>query len=105
MTEDNPRAPITTSSFETAQTVESRREVYRSHYHAGATLGNLQDYHASHIPSRGPYSVCVHRDDAGTKSFSHISVGDSGIAFEYVDGPPCEGATPQMVATEYLQHS
>ncbi len=90
----SPEPPITTSSFETQAVVRNRFDVYRKHFGAApplpADLAALQAYHRSHDPDRGPYSVCVHRDDAGTKSLSHVTVRPDGIAFEYTDGPPCE---------------
>ena len=46
--------------------------------------------HASHQPDRGSYSVCMHRDDAQTVSYSRIRVGQGMARFAYADGPPCE---------------
>lgn len=51
----------------------------------------LLAYHASHEPERGPFSPCMHREDAGTVSFSRIRVARGEVEFEYLQGPPCEG--------------
>jgi uncharacterized protein with NRDE domain len=51
----------------------------------------LLAYHASHEPERGAFSPCMHREDAGTVSFSRIRVGPGEVEFEYRQGPPCEG--------------
>ncbi len=48
--------------------------------------------HASHWPASGPYSVCMHRPEASTVSFTRIDVlGDSSL-MTYVPGPPGETA-------------
>lgn len=46
--------------------------------------------HKSHEPSRSAFSICMHRDDAKTVSFSHIRVDASSVNFSYTDGAPCE---------------
>ena len=38
---------------------------------------------------QGEQSVCMHRDDAKTVSFSHIEVTDEKATFSYLDGSPC----------------
>jgi len=48
-------------------------------------------FHASHEPSRGPLSTCMHRDDASTVSFSWIDVDRHGVRFHHVPNPPCRG--------------
>lgn len=38
---------------------------------------------------QGELSVCMHRNDAKTVSFSHIQVSDEKAIFSYLDGSPC----------------
>jgi hypothetical protein len=67
--------------------------------HGGLDAELLRAFHASHEPERGAFSPCMHREDAGTVSFSRIRVGPREIAFEYRSGPPCgtgEAATVRM---------
>jgi len=86
-----PAPPITTSSYQSVPVVESRTAVYRERFGGkDPTIADLLSYHSSHNPERGAYSVCVHRDDAATKSQSHVRVGNSQVTFTYTDGPPCE---------------
>jgi hypothetical protein len=59
----------------------------------------LRAFHRSHLPSRGPWSVCMHRDDAATKSFTEIRVTPSAALLRYRDGPPCAART---VTTRHL---
>ncbi|MDT8389940.1 MAG: NRDE family protein [Lentisphaeria bacterium] len=87
-----PAMPLTSSSFATEAVAVARRAAFED------TPGNavlspsaerLIAYHRSHLPSRGPYSVCMHRQDARTVSFSHIKVTAIKAVFEYETGPPC----------------
>jgi hypothetical protein len=58
--------------------------------HGGLDADRLRAFHASHEPERGPFSPCMHREDASTVSFSHVRVGAREIVFEYRPGPLCE---------------
>jgi hypothetical protein len=50
----------------------------------------LRRLHSSHSPERGPFSMCMHRDGAGTVSYTEI-VADSGcLKMSYQPGFPCE---------------
>ena len=49
----------------------------------------LIDYHQKHQPAKGYLSVCMHRDDAKSVSFSHIHVGAQQTVFNYKNGSPC----------------
>ena len=50
-------------------------------------LGNL---HRSHAPEKGPYSICMHREDACTVSFTEVIVDNSVATVSYHKGTPCE---------------
>jgi len=50
----------------------------------------LRDLHRSHRPFSGPYSICVHRPDAVTVSYTEILVNSRLISVRYVAGSPCE---------------
>lgn len=47
-------------------------------------------FHRSHLPKRSRYSICMHRDDAQTVSFSRVDVSQTEVQFFYCDGSPCE---------------
>jgi Transport and Golgi organisation 2 len=55
-------------------------------------------FHASHRPEAGPFSVCMHRHDAETVSFSWIRVERGSVRFDYAPGAPC--TTPVGVGLE-----
>jgi hypothetical protein len=53
--------------------------------------------HASHEPERGPLSVCMHRPEAATVSFTRIDVTPERVVMIYVPGPP--GETTERIAS------
>ena len=52
----------------------------------------LRRVHRSHGEIAGAFSVCVHRDDAGSVSYTEVSVNHSEIAMSYGPGSPCQSA-------------
>jgi hypothetical protein len=56
----------------------------------GLTAEVLTALHRSHQPERGPLSICMHRNEAVTVSFSLITVSGGQVLFRYVAGSPCE---------------
>ena len=92
----SPSMPASSSSFRTKPVIENRVSAFdainnrigdqirldeRSALHA--------EYHRSHSPERGPFSVCMHRVDAQTQSYTHVSVDVDQIRYSYVPGSPC----------------
>ncbi len=53
-------------------------------------LAWLRAIHSSHIPDAGPFSVCVHRDDAATVSYTEVACGPRELRMSYLSGHPCE---------------
>lgn len=49
----------------------------------------LRRLHCSHAPERGPYSTCMHRDDAATVSYTEVTVRRQVAILRYVPGAPC----------------
>lgn len=81
-------APLASSSFQPENVINGRRQQFLSATpFDSATL--YRNYHASHLPEKGAYSVCMHRPDACSVSFSHIAVREAEIAFHYTPGSPC----------------
>ncbi len=79
------------SGFDEAGAQESRRLVFNRLIEQGLVrnLRWLRAFHASHSPACGPYSVCMHRDDAATVSYSEIAVGRWSASMRYSPGPLC----------------
>lgn len=61
----------------------------------------IRKMHRSHDPQKGPFSICMHREDACTVSFTEIAVSDVKISLRYHAGSPCaditETALPQAL--------
>ncbi len=53
-----------------------------------------REFHHSHGDSRSALSVCMHRSDARTVSYSEITVRPGFASFHYYAGSPCETQTP-----------
>ena len=85
--------PVVSSSFETADVRRSRRQVFRSmsREFVGDPLALHLAYHESHLPERGPRSICMHRPEAETVSFSRIEVDAHEVRFHYAPHSPCRG--------------
>lgn len=49
----------------------------------------LRKLHSSHLPEAGAYSICVHREDASTVSFTEVQYRMGELAMTYVAGNPC----------------
>jgi len=82
--------PLTSSSYDSVGVAESRQHCFeRLGGGSGRTAELLARFHASHEPMRGPYSTCMHRDDARTVSFSWIRVAAGKIEFCYHPVSPC----------------
>jgi hypothetical protein len=87
------RAPgliLTSSSVTEPEVALARRAAFAAL--ALITPATLATLHASHLPERGRCSICMHRDDAETQSFSAVTVGPEEIAMAHVPDAPCRGA-------------
>jgi len=58
----------------------------------------LTRFHASHDPMPSYLSVCMHRDDAHTVSFTHLIATRKQLKMNYVCGCPCSSKQHQSYA-------
>jgi len=58
----------------------------------------LTRFHASHEPKPSYLSVCMHRDDAHTVSFTHLIATEKQLRMNYVSGCPCSSKNNQSFA-------
>jgi hypothetical protein len=49
----------------------------------------VRNLHESHDPVPGPFSICVHRKDAATVSYTKVRCNGEGISMSYRNGSPC----------------
>lgn len=61
---------------------------WRTSSNTGVALKKL---HASHLPRRGPFSICMHRAEASTVSYSEVNLSDRRVTLRHLAGPPCRG--------------
>jgi len=54
-----------------------------------AGLAWLRRLHRSHLPKRGPFSICMHRPDAATVSYTEVVVSGHRTTMRYKPGPTC----------------
>ena len=88
--------PLTSTSLTEPSIAIARKSQFRSLTAGGTTRSLLDQFHRSHIPARGPGSVCMHREGAKTMSLSKVLVEKDEIVFEYEAGSPCEPEIPQV---------
>lgn len=67
------------------------------------TTGWLRRLHRSHAPQRGPYSTCMHREDAATVSYTEVAVSNRSATLRYKPGPPCGTAPARTLHLQLKQ--
>lgn len=53
------------------------------------SAGWLRRLHGSHVGGRGPFSLCVHREQVRTLSYSEVSMTPEGMRMCHFRGSPC----------------
>ncbi len=100
-----PQMPITSSSYQTREVISARKKYFeRFMVDREASEQTLESFHASHSPDRGPYSVCMHRQDAQTVSFCKIDVAAGKTSFSYTGGSLCENNQMQQLRLLTMKH-
>ena len=57
---------------------------------SAGSLNWLRRLHRSHAPEAGPFSICMHRADAATVSYTEISMVMRTATMRYFDGATCD---------------
>ena len=99
--EDDAR-PLSSSSLDPLGAGRSRRELL---LRMEAEAGELDErlllgFHASHEPTAGALSPCMHRDDAETVSFTRVRVSAALVELGYSPAAPCRGLAPIWLGLE-----
>jgi len=86
------------SGFDEPGAQQTRNKTFTRALRRDSTLGLdwLRRLHRSHEPERGPYSTCMHREDAATVSYTEVVVSQRTAVMRYSHGSPC-GGTPASV--------
>jgi hypothetical protein len=72
-----------------AQRVRGRVFQHARRQKSAANLDWLRRLHRSHLPESGPFSTCMHRQDAATVSYTEIVVSPHKAVMRYHAGAPC----------------
>jgi hypothetical protein len=96
------RCPVATSGVSPRQVPASRARLFGRMRGAGRNLdaAALEEFHRSHLPEKGAFSVCMHRSDARTVSMSHVCVREGGVCLRYAPGSPCEASWLRAVTLD-----
>jgi hypothetical protein len=96
--------PITSSSLQAGNVVLERKGQFQEMVLGRGRVDDdlLFQFHRSHLPERGPASVCMHRPDARTVSLSTVTVTQKAIEFVYHPNSPCR---PVMADRLQLQRA
>lgn len=81
--------PLISSAVADVEVTASRKAAWKYLLSAGQVSEKQHlFYHASHVPTHGKLSVCMHRSDAKTRSLAHVQVGKK-TQYSYLAGSPC----------------
>jgi hypothetical protein len=98
-----PGLILTSSSVTEPEVAASRQALFGAL--TEVTAEALVSLHRSHQPERGRRSVCMHRDDAETRSFSEVRVTADRVAFIHIPDAPCRGtALPAITLSRRALH-
>jgi hypothetical protein len=65
-----------------------------------ASLEWMRRLHRAHGNAPGPFSICVHRPEVGSVSYTEITAEPERITMAYCVGPPCQNASSQVIPLE-----
>ncbi len=77
----------------TAQRVRGKTFQRAGQQHSAGSLDWLRRLHRSHSPEAGPFSTCMHRDDAATVSYTEVAVSSRHATMRYYAGTSCQSST------------
>lgn len=86
------RWPLISSSVAGPEVDVARRAVF--HSLVAPTSEDLVLAHRSHLNGPSAYSVCMHRADGRTRSFTRIAVDSNGVRLTWSPDSPCTESKP-----------
>jgi len=87
------------SGFDEPKAQRVRTETFRAALDR-CSVGNLswlRRLHRCHSPQTGPFSICMHRDDAATVSYTEVIVSSGKVVMTYHQGSPCHESSPLSI--------
>ena len=85
------------SSLSDEQAALHRGEACRSAWcqEDAGSLPWLRKLHAAHDAQRGPFSICVHRENVETLSYTEFACTSTRVLCNYFPGSPCTMTAPE----------
>jgi hypothetical protein len=79
------------SGFDEAKAERDRNRICKAaqNQRSAGQLDWLRRLHRSHSPKPGPFSICMHRSDAATVSYTEVAVSGRRATMRYKAGPCC----------------
>lgn len=79
------------SGFDEPGAVKTRGQAFRGALRqtSAGSVDWLRRLHRAHRPVSGPYSTCMHREDAATVSYTEVTVSRREARMRYAPGAPC----------------
>ncbi len=100
--QEKPSMPLVSSSLGDEAAFAARSRLFSELSGAGIDSTVLEAFHRSHAPARGPWSPCMHREDASTQSATHVKVSTTKVEMRYAAGPPCEASFGSPLGIERI---
>lgn len=84
------------SSLDEKTAQQTRQAVFQSALSAkdAGSLHWLRSLHRTHLPEKGPFSICMHRKEAATLSYTETEINGVRIRIRHLNGPPCASENP-----------
>ncbi|MBD5769442.1 NRDE family protein [Marinomonas colpomeniae] len=82
-------APLFSSGVDLLQVSDYRKAAFEQIVGENRTPDSLLAFHQHHHPTHPHMSVCMHRDDAETVSFTQVIVTEEQQEMRYIDGLSC----------------
>ena len=79
------------SSLDEKTAQQTRQAVFQNALSAknAGSLRWLRSLHRTHLPEKGPFSICMHRKEAATLSYTETEINGGRIQIRHLNGPPC----------------
>lgn len=89
--------PLFSSGVDLERVTAYRKATFEKMVGQQLSEDKLLEFHQHHHDEHSHMSVCMHREDAETVSFTHISVTPEIQSMRYVDGCPCAHLTQDVL--------
>ncbi|AEF53410.1 NRDE family protein [Marinomonas posidonica] len=95
-------SPVFSSAVALSQVSQYRYAAYQDLVVDETSQAARLAFHCHHHSAQHDKSVCLHREDAQTVSFTQVTVTQTEQHMSYVAGSPCDHLTPSSLANNRL---